>query len=122
VPATSRITEVEAKWTDTGTIDAEIVAALGSLPIDSQTLEQERRTRFLARIRSALDQPVSFTDELLDKWLFSVGATSVSDLMTRLQGTVQSGAVQVIFSPPDPTPPSPKALPIAAALLQQFPG
>lgn len=117
VPATSRITQVEAKWTDTGTIDAEIVAALGSLPTDSQTLEQERRTRFLARIRSALDQPVSFTDELLDKWLFSVGATSVSDLMTRLQGTVQSGALQVIFSPPDPTPPFPKALPIAAALL-----
>lgn len=117
VPVTSRITQVEAKWTDTGTIDAEIVAALGSLPTNSQTLEQERRIRFLSRIRSALNQPLSFTDELLDKWLFSVGATSVSDLMTRLQGTVQSSAVQVTFSPPDPTPPSPKPLPITAALL-----
>ncbi|MBE9110193.1 hypothetical protein IQ273_12300 [Nodosilinea sp. LEGE 07298] len=117
VPTTSRITQVEAKWTDSGTIDAEIVAALGSLPANPQTLEQERRTRFLARIRSALDQPLSFSDELLDKWLFSVGAASVSDLITRSQGTVQSGAVQVTFSPPDPSPPSPKALPITAALL-----
>ncbi|PSB46498.1 hypothetical protein C7B80_12990 [Cyanosarcina cf. burmensis CCALA 770] len=117
VPMTSRITQVEAKWTDTGTIDAEIVAALGSLPTNSQTLEQERRTRFLARIRSALNQPMSFTDELLDKWLFSAGAASIGDLITRLQGTVQSSAVQVTFSPPDPTPPSPKALPITAALL-----
>jgi hypothetical protein len=117
VPATSRITQVEAKWTDTGAIDAEIVATLGSLPTDSQALEQERRTRFLSRIRSALNQPLSFTDELLDKWLFSVGARSVSDLITRLQGTVQSSAVQVTFSPPDPAPPSPKALPITAALL-----
>ncbi|HEY9829626.1 MAG TPA: hypothetical protein V6D26_03545, partial [Stenomitos sp.] len=55
VPTTSRITQVEAKWTDAGTIDAEIAAALGSLPTNSQTLEQERRTRFLARIRSALN-------------------------------------------------------------------
>lgn len=117
VPTTSRITQVEAKWTDSGTIDAEIVAALGSLPANPQTLEQERRTRFLARIRSALDQPLSFSDELLDKWLFSVGAASVSDLITRLQGTVQSSAVQVTFSPPDSSPPSPKALPITAALL-----
>lgn len=117
VPATSHITQVEAKWTDPGTIDAEIVAALGSLPTNSQTLEQERRTRFLSRIRSALNQPLSFTDELLDKWLFSVGATSVSDLMTCLQGTIQSSAVQVTFSPPDPTLPSPKSLPITAALL-----
>lgn len=117
IPTTSRITQVEAKWTDAGTIDAEIAAALGSLPTNSQTLEQERRTRFLERIRSALNQPLSFTDELLDKWLFSVGATSVSDLVTRSQGTVQSSAVQVTFSPPDPAPPSPKALPITAALL-----
>jgi len=117
VPTTARITQVEAKWTDAGTVDAEIVAALGSLPTNTQALEQERRTRFLTRIRSALNQPVSFTDELLDKWLFSVGATSVSDLVTRLQGTVQSSAVQVTFSPPDPAPPSPKALPITAAFL-----
>ncbi|MDZ8258036.1 hypothetical protein [Nostoc sp. ChiQUE01b] len=117
VPTTSRITQVEAKWTDAGTLDAEIVAALGSLPTNLQTLEQERRTRFLARIRSALNQSVSFTDELLDKWLFSVGATSVSDLITRSQGTIQSSAVQVSFSLPDPAPPSPKALPITAALL-----
>lgn len=117
VPTTSRITQVDTKWTDAGTIDAEIVDALGNLPTNTQTLEQERRTRFLARIRSALNQPLSFTDELLDKWLFSVGATSVSDLITRLQGTVQSSAVQVTFSPPDTAPPSPKALPITAALL-----
>jgi hypothetical protein len=117
VPVNSQMTQVETKWPDAGTIDAEIVAALGSLPTNSQTLEQERRTRFLVRIRAALDQPIGFTDAVFDTWLQSVGATSVSDLITRLQGTVQSGAVQVTFSPPDRSPPSPKALPITAAIL-----
>jgi hypothetical protein len=117
VPINSQVTKVETKWPDAGTIDAEIVAALGNLPTNLQMLEQERRTRFLARIRAALDQPTGFTDAVFDTWLQSVGATSVGDLITRLQGTVQSGAVQVAFSPPDPSPPSPKALPITAAIL-----
>jgi hypothetical protein len=117
VPINSRVTQVDTKWTDAGTIDTEIIAALGNLPTDPQILERERRTRFLARIRAALNQPTGFTDEVFDKWLKSVGAISVSDLIDRLQGTIQSSAVQVTFSPPDPTPPAPKALPITAALL-----
>jgi hypothetical protein len=117
VPINSQVTQVETKWPDAGTVDAEIVAALGTLPTNPAMLEQERRTRFLARIRTALDQPNSFTDEVFDTWLKSVGATSVSDLMTRFQGTVQSSAVQVTFSPPDPSPPLPKALPVTAAIL-----
>jgi hypothetical protein len=117
VPINSQVTNVETKWSELGTIDAEIVAALGNLPTNSQVLEQERRNRFLVRIRAALDQPSGFTDAVFDTWLQSVGATSVSDLMTRLQGTVQSSAVQVAFSLPDPRPPSPKALPVTAAIL-----
>jgi hypothetical protein len=117
VPINSQVIQVETKWPDTGQIDAEIVAVLGSLPTNPQTLEQERRTRFLARMQASLDQPTGFTDAVFDTWLQSVGATSVSDLMTRLQGTVQSGAVQVTFSPPDLSPPSPRALPITAAIL-----
>lgn len=113
----SIITEVNTNWPDAGAIDAEIIAALGNLPTNPQVLEQERRTRFLVRIRAALNQPSGFTDEIFDKWLFSVGATSVSDLIARFQGTVHSSAVQVTFPPPDPSPPSPKALPITAAIL-----
>jgi hypothetical protein len=116
-PINSSVTEVNTRWPDAGAIDAEITAALGNLPANPQTLEQERRTHFLVRIRAALNQPTSFTDEIFDKWLHSVGATSVSDLITRFQGAVHSSAVQVTFSPPDPSPSSPKALPITAALL-----
>lgn len=117
VPVTSWITGVEVEWPDAATIDSEIVADLGSMPADPDTLEQERRARFLARIRSALDQPEVFTDGKLDEWLESVGATSMGDLLTRFQGTVHGGAVQVTFSPPDSKPPSPRQLPVSAVLL-----
>jgi hypothetical protein len=117
VPIDSQITQVETQWPDGGSIDAEIVAALGNLPSNPQLLEQERRNRFLTRIRTAFDQPTSFTNEIFDQWLESVGAASVGDLLTRFHGTVQSGAVQVAFSPPAAAPPLPRALPITAAIL-----
>jgi hypothetical protein len=116
-PATSRIIEVETAWPSLGAIDAEIVAVLGALPAQAQALEQERRARLIARIRASLDQPAAFTDAIFDDWTKSVGATSVSDLLTRFQGTVFGGGAKLTFSPPDPTPPSPVALPVAAAMM-----
>jgi hypothetical protein len=117
VPSTGRIIEVESAWPSLGDIDAAIAGDLGALPANPQALEQERRARLLARIRAVLDQPGAFTDESFDRWLKSVGAESVGDLLARYQGTVFGGGVTVTFSPPDPAPPSPRALPIAAAIM-----
>lgn len=117
VSAFGRVTEVRNSWTQLSSIDAEIEAELGSLPTTTATLEQERRSRLLTRVKANLDQPDLFTDQSLDQWLDNVGATSVSNLLTEFQGTVNHGGVQVTFSPPDTAPASPQRLPLAAALL-----
>lgn len=116
-PATSRVTRVEVSWPTTADIDAEIEGALGALPTDPVVLEQERRARFLARIRGGLDQPAALTDGLFDEWLGRIGASSVGDLMTNFRGVVQGGALQLEFSAPVVAPASPKPLPLTAALL-----
>ena len=45
--------------------------------------EAQRRTRYLARVRTTMDQPVALTDERFDQALDSLGVTSVSELMVR---------------------------------------
>jgi hypothetical protein len=117
VSANGRIESVAAKWPDTSGIDANIIAELGSLPVDPALLETKRRTRFLALLRASLSEPDAFTDAALGAWLVGVGATSVSDLMTRLQGQVHAGMVEVKYAPPSTDVPLPRALPISAALL-----
>jgi hypothetical protein len=117
VPFDSRIMEVQSVWPSLSKVDDEIVAALGTLPTNPPALEQERRTRLIVRIRTALDQPLAFTDGVLDDWLQSVGATSVTDLLTRFQGNVFSGSAKLTFSAQDPAPSAPVALPIAAAIM-----
>lgn len=117
VPVDSRILKLQTVWPTLGTIDSAIVTALGALPANPPALEQERRIQLTARIRAALDQPLAFTDGTLDDWLHTVGATSVSDLLTRFQGSVFGSAMQLTFSAPDPAPAAPKALPIAAGIM-----
>ena len=116
-PATGRITEEISEWPDPARIDEEIIVALGGLPRDPATLEKERRDRFLARIRAVLHQPDAFTDALFDDWLRRAGAVSVSDLMTRFQGVVSTGTLRIRYSDPASLPPSPRELPITAAVL-----
>lgn len=116
-PPSGKVIHVEATWPQPGLIDAEIVTALGALPTDPVVLEQERRTRFLARIRISLRQPALFTDAQFDNWLRSMGVASVSDVLAQAPGLIQPGALQIRFSAPSAGPTSPKALPVAAALL-----
>ena len=80
-------------------------------------LEKERRDRFLARIRTALRQPDAFTDAIFDNWLRSIGAESVSDLMTRFRGVISTGTLSIRYSDPTASPPTPRELPITAAVL-----
>jgi hypothetical protein len=117
VPTDSQITSVSVEWPDIESIDAEIIADLGSLPANPQTLEQERRQRFLTRVRDVLDQPDAFTEAVLDPWLSRVGASSVGDLLTRYRGVVHPAGVRVAFSEPSAAPPSPVPLPVTVALL-----
>jgi hypothetical protein len=116
-PPAGKIIQEISEWPDPSAIDAEIVAALGALPTDPVALEQERRDRFIARIRAALHQPEALTDPLFDDWLRQLGAASVGDLMTRFRGVVSIGTLRIRYSDPTAAPPSPRELPITAAVF-----
>ncbi|SCE98858.1 hypothetical protein [Micromonospora mirobrigensis] len=98
-------------------VDPEIVADLGALPTDPAVLETERRSRLVDRLRSGLDQPAAFTDAHVDRLLRSVGAGSVSELVTRVRGQAGTATVQLRYAPPAATPPTPRVLPLAAAVF-----
>ena len=115
--ARSGVDSVSATWPSTAGIDAEIVAALGALPASAADLESERRKRLLARWRAGTLQPDALRDSAFDDWVASVGASSVSELMTLWPGIVAAGSLKVGFSPSVATPPSPQALPISVAIL-----
>jgi hypothetical protein len=116
-PASSHIRQVASAWPDTGNIDREIVAALGSLPADPVALEHERRTRFLALVGASVGEPAAFSDAWLDDWLRRIGAESVGDVMTRDRGQLLTGALQIAFADPADTPASPRSLPLSVAIL-----
>ncbi len=117
VPATSPITEVRTGWPDGAGIDAEIAAALGSLPADPVALEQERRARLLARVRGGVADPAAFTEASLDRWLAEAGVDTVGELLARGPLDARLGTVRVRFGPAPAGPATPVTLPIAAALL-----
>ncbi len=115
--ARSRVESVATTWPSTEGIDTEIVAALGALPAAAADLETERRDRLLARWRAGALQPDGLTDAAFADWVRSVGASSVSELMTLWPGIVAAGVVKVGFSPGVAATPSPQSLPIAVAIL-----
>ena len=116
-PATGTIVEEISSWPDSSGIDDEIIAALGSLPSDPEVLEAERRSRFLARVRATLGQPDAFTDAIFDDWLARVGAGSVSELVTRFRSEIFTGTLRIRYSDPARPTPSPRELPLTAAVL-----
>ena len=111
------ISNVATSWPNLQTIDAEIVAALGALPADPAALEAERRKRFIAKIQAAFAQPAILTDDRFGAWLASTGAASVGDLLTNYRGVLQTGTLQLTITQPALPATSPKALPIAAAVM-----
>jgi hypothetical protein len=112
------ITAVVTNWPTLGTIDAEVAQANGGvLPSNPGVLETQRRARFVAHMRVALDQPNLFDDPALDTWLQTVGARSVGDLLENFVGSVDPGTITVTFAPPAAVSATPQPLPIAAALL-----
>ena len=117
IPADSRIIKVRSSWPTLKDIDALILADLGELPADAMALEQERRQRFIAAVRAALDQPQAFTQATLDRWLEQIGASSVSQFLEKRRSFTHMGPVTVTFSEPSAAGPMRKMLPISAVLL-----
>ena len=117
--SSSRVASVVSTWPDLDLdgIDAQIVAEAGSLPGSSVALEAERRRRFIERVRSGMRQPDALDDAALDRWLSSIGARDVTDVMTRLRPQLLTGAVQVAFTNPADEVPAPRPLPVTAAIL-----
>jgi hypothetical protein len=80
-------------------------------------LEQERRSRLRSRLQAAFKDHTAFRDADLDTWLAQAGAESVSDLLSRFQGSIQPGGVSVMFAPAGQVPISPRMFPLSAAVL-----
>lgn len=114
---TSRIVSAGTKQLEIGGIDQQIINDLGALPADPAALEQERRKRVIQALQAAFNQPDLFAGDRFDEWLRSTGASSVSELLTELRGVVHTKATTVTMDQPALPATSPKALPIAAAVL-----
>lgn len=121
LPADSPITAVDINWASLD-IDAEVIDDLGSLPGDPAVLESERRGRLLEHIRAGLDQPAAFADAYLGAWLASEGIATVAELLERHKQIKQPGSITVSFAAPGGTPPTPRPLPFAGAILIRNPG
>jgi hypothetical protein len=111
------ITNVTINWSGAGHVDAEIIAAQGSLPADPTALEQARRARLLAHVQDELDQPAEFTDADLTGWLTRLGASSATDLIEHLLGVADAAAMKISFAAPAAVAETPRPLPIAAPIL-----
>ncbi|MEV4657194.1 hypothetical protein [Micromonospora sp. NPDC049301] len=98
-------------------VDPQIIADLGALPTDPAQLETERRTRLVSRLRAGLHQPAAFTDAHLDRLLAGVGAANAGDLVARMRGQAAGATVKLRYAAPPATPPTPRPLPFAAAVL-----
>jgi hypothetical protein len=108
----SRISSVDLSWLELAGIDGEITP----LPGDPLVLEQRRRERLVARIRTHLDQPDVFDDAALTRWLKRLGVDSLTELMTRPRPAA-GATLQVTFGEgPDETARR-RRFPLAAALL-----
>jgi len=117
IPLDSTIDEARVGWPDPGLVDAEIIAADGSLPSNKTTLENKRRARLMDHLKAGLAEPEALTDERFDTLLASIGASTVSDLIERIQSSAAVGTVTITFSSPTAAQPTPKELPVAVAVL-----
>jgi hypothetical protein len=77
-------------------LDREIVADLGALPADAATLEKERRSRLLKRLKTGAAEPDLIDDDVLDSMLTAANAVDVSALLDR-RGTAALGRLALKF-------------------------
>lgn len=111
------ITEVVTSWPSTEEVDQEIIQSLNGLPANPAVLEQERRSRILVRLRAGMKNGAALTDSVFDSMLAQIGAGSVSEWFDRGRGVNLAGSVTITMEERPAPPPSPRALPVAAAVL-----
>lgn len=115
-PASGIIIDVESAWPSLGGIDAEIIAALGSLPADPIALENERRTRLLARIRATMAQPEALGDGDFAAWLAEQGVVSVGDMLDG-RSSRAAADLKITISNPQRQEQSARELAVSVAIL-----
>lgn len=109
------VDRVGSSWPDPSGIDAQIVAALGSLPSDPADLETQRRSHYIDLLKAAMTQPDALTDDVLDERLHGAGVDSVGELMAA-NGTKTIAAFDVRFAA-GPSTSVTTAFPVSFALL-----
>lgn len=114
---TGRIVDVSANWPSVFRVDEEIVAALGALPADPLLLEQERRNRLIVKLRAGVSDPDVISDVSFDAILNRLGVRTISEWLEEQHGVSLAGTVSVTMSEGIAPQPSPRALPIVAAVL-----
>jgi hypothetical protein len=108
---------VTSNWRNLLVIDADIINDLGALPDDPALLETERRQRLLATLQETMAQPEALTDSVLDRWLQSNRASSVSHLLTNVAQNLYPNSLRVAITEEPPGPTSPLYLPVSAAIF-----
>jgi hypothetical protein len=113
----SRIVDVFTNWPSTGQVDDEIGSAFNGLPANPAQLEQERRNRLIAKLKAGMSDADALSDAAFDAILRRLGVQNVNELFEEHQGVSLTEVVKVVIEEKPAPPPSPKALPIVAAVL-----
>lgn len=116
VTVTGEIIAVDSAWPSLGGIDAEIVAALGTLPGDPVALENARRTHLLSRLRAGMAQPDALDDASFSAWLAEQGIESVGPLLDG-RGASAFATLKVQYSDPARQEQGSRDLPVTVAVM-----
>ncbi|MGV9818729.1 hypothetical protein [Nocardia xishanensis] len=87
------------------------------LPTDPVVLEQARREALRVRLGAGAAQPDAVDNALIDRLLIQAGVTTVGELMRRHQSEQATGRMRATFAEARDSPPTPRAFPVAVALL-----
>jgi hypothetical protein len=109
------VDEVHSAWPDGHNIHPHMVGALGALPRDPATLEQERRQRYKALLKAGMAQADALTDDVFNGVLTAAGVASVGELLAA-QCTRALAALRIHFTEGSATL-VPTPLPVSFALL-----
>jgi len=112
-----RIEEAGVHWPSKDIVDAAVAAAHGGTMPTGTALDQARRTELLAQVRATVPEPNAFTDDDVDALRKTTGASSIGNMLDRLQADRNGGFVQVAFADAQPVSPALKPLPLTTALL-----
>jgi hypothetical protein len=116
VPVTGALVAIETAWPRLDGIDAEIIAALGSLPDDPVALENARRAHLLSRLRAGMAQPDALDDAKFSTWLAEQGIESVAPLLDG-RGARAVTTLQLQYSDPAGVEQSSRDLPVTVAIM-----